>query len=226
MQAKDLRPANQFAQQYGVKMLAYGPPGSGKTPLINTAPRPVLLSLEPGMLSMRGSNVPTFQAYTPAQIAEFFDWVFRSPEAGNFDTIGVDSVSHMAEILLKDEMPKHKNKLQAYGTMATTAYGHLEGLYYLRNKHTYLISKQTQVEEDGIQVKKSYFPGQELNVKVPHLYDLISQIAKVQVPGFATPQLAIRCAPTFGIHARDRTGKLAELEPPDLTALFLKAMAN
>uniref|UniRef100_A0AAU6W009 AAA domain protein n=1 Tax=Pseudomonas phage Pavpe01 TaxID=3138545 RepID=A0AAU6W009_9VIRU len=226
MQARDLRPANQFAQQYGVKMLAYGPPGSGKTPLVNTAPRPVLLSLEPGMLSMRGSQVPTFQADTPAKIAEFFDWVFRSPEANSFDTVAIDSVSHMAEILLKAELPKHKNKLQAYGLMASTAYDHLEGLYYLRNKHTYLIAKQTQAEEEGVQVKRAYFPGQELNVKVPHLYDLIAQIAKAQIQGFAQPQLAIRCGATFGIHARDRTGKLFELEPPDLTALFNKAMSQ
>jgi AAA domain len=62
MQAKDLRPAGSFAQQYGVKMIAYGPPGAGKTPLINTAPRPILLIVEPGMLSMKGSTVPSWDA--------------------------------------------------------------------------------------------------------------------------------------------------------------------
>jgi hypothetical protein len=62
MDIRSLRPARDFAVQYGVKAIVYGPPGSGKTPVINTAPRPVMLVCEPGLLSMRTSTVPTFFA--------------------------------------------------------------------------------------------------------------------------------------------------------------------
>lgn len=226
MQSRDLRPAGDFARQYGVKMLGYGPPGSGKTPLMNTAPSPVLLICEPGMLSMRGSKVPSWEAPTVERIDEFFDWVFRSNDSRNYHTIGVDSVSQMAEIILKAELKRNRDGRKAYGEMSRKVMEHLAGLYYMQQKHTYLIAKQSTAEEEGTQVKRPYFPGQELNIQVPHMYDLIAHIAKTTVPGIMTgPTLAIRTGATFGINARDRSGRLAELEPPDLTALFNKAMA-
>jgi hypothetical protein len=76
--------------------------------------------------------------------------------------------------------------------------------------------------------RRPYFPGQELNVKVPHLFDAILHISKTFVPGIAQPTLAIRTAGTIDIMARIRTHKpdmFNELEPPNLTALIAKAMA-
>lgn len=227
MNINQLKPAHQFAKQYGVKMLGYGPPGEGKTPLINTAPRPVLAFVEPGMLSMRNSNVPTWEADTPEKCDEFFDWVFRSPEcAKNFDTICLDSASEMAEMYLRKAKGQYRNKLQAYGDMSEKVYGHLSGLYYLERKHVYLICKQGKREIGPDEVEKApYFPGQELNVKVPHLYDLIAHISKAKIPGVVGEPLAIRCKGTYGISARERSGICAEFEPPDLSKLFAKIMA-
>ncbi len=118
MQMSQLKPASQLARRYGVKSVVFGAPGSGKTPLINTAPRPVLLVTEPGMLSMRGSNVPAWEAYSPALIVEFFEWFMKSREAANFDTLGIDSISNIAEIILADELGKVKHGMKAYGNMS------------------------------------------------------------------------------------------------------------
>lgn len=226
MQAKDLKPASTLAQRYGAKCIAYGPPGAGKTPLMKTAPRPVLCVTEPGMLSMRdATNIPAWEAYTPATISEFFKWAKESPEARNFDTICVDSVSQMAEIILKEELQRNKDGRKAYGEMSRRVMDILNDLYYLPQKHVYLIAKQGNFEEGGSMVTKPYFPGQDLNVKVPHMYDEILHIAKVNVPNMTQPVTAIRTASTFNIMARDRSGKLAEIEPADLTALFAKIMS-
>lgn len=225
MKANQLQAAGSFARQYGVKMLGYGPAGSGKTPLINTAPNPVMMFCESGMLSMRGSNIPAWKAQTVAEIDEFFDWVFRSNETKQFDTIAIDSVSEMSEIILKAEQKSNRDGRRAYGQMASKMLDHLTGLYHLKNKHVYLIAKQAIAEEEGVPTKRPYFVGQELNIRVPHLYDLVAYIAKATITGVPTPQLAIRTASTFGVNARDRSGKLDELEPPDLTRLFAKAMS-
>lgn len=225
MKITDLKPAGSFAQQYGVKMLGYGPPGAGKTPLVNTAPRPILIICEPGMLSMRGSNVPSIMADDPQKLDDVMDWVLRSKECQNFDTICVDSVSQLAETILKAQLKSNRDGRRAYGEMARTVLDYLTNLYYMRQKHVYLIGKQASVEEEGVQVKRPYFPGQELNVQVPHLYDIVAHIAKATIPGMQKPVLAIRTTATFGINARDRSGKLAELEPPNLTELFKKAMS-
>lgn len=224
MNSTDLRPARDLARQYGVKCLVYGDPGMGKTPCLSSAPRPVLCATEPGLRSMTHSDVPTWEAYTPARIQEFFDWLFGSAEATNFDTVGIDSVSQYAEIVLAAELALAKDPRKAYGELSRKVYGNLGGLYFMRQKHVYITAKKVFMEEGTLFKARPYFPGKDLNVKVPHLYDEILHMEKTidvttgkQVPMFRT-------VPTPSILARDRTGQLAEMEPPNLTNLFAKAM--
>jgi len=226
MNISQLKPASQLAQRFGVKAVIYGGPGTGKTPLSRTAPRPVLMVSEPGMLTMRTvHNVPAWDAYTPERIDEFFDWIMRSPEAKAFDTVCIDSVSQVAELFLARELTKWKDGRKAYGEMARAVMKHLNDLYYLPEKHTYLIAKQGLFEEDGGVLRKPYFPGKELNVQVPHMYDEVWHIGLNNVPGQPTPVLAIRTRATFGTFARDRSGRMNELEFPELSSLFAKAMS-
>lgn len=226
MHKGDLRPAGELANQYGVKALVYGAPGTGKTPLIGSLPRPVILATEPGLLSMKGSTIPTWEADTCPKIEEFFQWFNQSHEANEFDSLAIDSVSQMAEIYLKKNLKKERHGLKAYGNMATEVMEHLETLYYRKYKHIYLIAKMVVNDEGGGTLRKRpYFPGKELNVKIPHLYDEILFIDHVQVQGQQGMQKAIRTQGTINIEARDRSGKLAELEPWDMGALFNKCMS-
>ncbi len=225
MQAKDLKPAGQLAQFYGVKCLVFGGAGSGKTPIFNTAPRPLLLAVEPGMLSMRGSTVPAFEANTVAKIDDFFKWFLSSVEAKNYDTLGVDSVSQMAEIYVEDALRTNSHGMKAYGEMATKVMKHINALYYHPQKHLYLIAKQTVVEENSVQKRKPYFPGKDLNVKIPHLFDEILHLGLHNIPGVVGQQKAFCTKEQYDVFARDRSGRLNEFEPPNLTDIFNKAMS-
>lgn len=230
MDIRDFKPAKQFALQYGAKMICYGPPGSGKTPLINTAPNPCLLITEPGMMSMRTSNVPAVLGRTPEEIDDFFKWLFGSNESRKFDTVAIDSGSQLAETYLDRELEgksKAGNKVDgkaAYGNMARTVHKHLNGLFFMQQKHVYIICKQMLAEADGVTQKKPYFPGQDLNVRIPHLYDIILHLDKQNVPGVGLTR-AFRCQGDYSAVARDRSGSLAEFEPPDLAGLIKKVMS-
>lgn len=222
----DLKPANDFAKNYGVKALVYGAPGSAKTPLINTTPRPLMLACEPGLLSMRGSNVPTFQAFTPKAIDEFWDWFFSSNEVKNFDTMSIDSASQMMDIYLQAELSGTSNSgnkrhgQQAYGEAAAKTLKHLRQLYYTQYKHAYIICKETT---DNNGMKKPYFPGQQLGVEVPHMYDEILHLGIHNVPGMGQIQ-SFQCHQTIDIMARDRTGILNQFEEAHFGKLIQKAM--
>ncbi len=220
----DLKSASTFAAQNGVKSLIYGPSGSGKTPIINTAPRPVLLACEPGLLSMRNSTVPTFQAHTPKLIDEFFDWLFGSAETKNFDTVAIDSVSQMATIYLEQAEKTNKHGLAAYGDMADSIMKHLNKLYYLPQKHTYLIAKQEVVTVVNSSFVRPSFEGKYLNKEVPSLFDEILYLNIHNIPNVGQVR-AFRCQQSIDTIARDRTGKLNEFEPPDFNALVQKAMS-
>ncbi len=224
MDIKSLRPAGTLAQRFGVKALIYGAPGTGKSPVFNTAPNPLLLVVEPGMLSMRGSTIPAFEAYTVPTINEFFKWFFNSAEAKKFDTLGIDSVSQMAEIILTEKLRTISHGMKAYGEMSTDVMEIINKLYFFPQKHLYLISKQTTVEESGAQKRRPFFPGKDLNVKIPHLFDEILHLGMHVVPGIPGYTKAFCTAEQFDLLARDRSGQLNTYEPPNLTDIFNKAM--
>lgn len=230
MNINQLRPAKEFAQRYGFKSIVYGPPGSAKTPIVNTAPRPVLLACEAGLLSMRNSNVPTWAAPTADLIDEFFQWLFHSGEAKVFDTVAIDSGSQMCDTYLqglltgKTKAGNRMHGMAAYGEMARLAMNHLRPLYYMQQKHVYLIAKEHSHTENAFAKKRPYFPGQQLPVDVPHLYDAILHLDVHNVPGTGQVR-SFLCSQTLDTIARDRTGSLLEYEPPDFGKLVAKAMA-
>ena len=142
MNINNLVPVSRLAANYGVKMVTYGGPGVGKTPVVATAPRPILLVHEPGMLSMRTfTQIPAFEAFTMERTDEFYEWFLKSSEAKAFDTLAVDSISEFAEISLKHELKRSKDGRKVYGEMSRAVMQRMSELYHLRGKHIYLIAK-------------------------------------------------------------------------------------
>lgn len=225
MNISDIKPAGQLSKNYGVKIIVYGRAGTAKTPSINSAPNPLLLSVEPGLKSMSGSTVPTFEAHTIERIDEFFKWFFGSAESKKFDTLAIDSGSQVAEIVLSDMLKRYKDGRKAYGETSIKVAGWFNDLFFMPSKHIILICKETKeeigsnmVQVNGlVEVQKQtrlrpYFPGQDLNVKIPHQYDEIFHLDYRMIPGQGR-QLALLTTGNDAVYARDRSGKLNELEP-------------
>jgi hypothetical protein len=96
---------------------------------------------------------------------------------------------------------------------------HLRTLYYTREKHCYLVAKETTV--DGM--KRPYWAGQQLNVDIPHLYDEILHLGIHNVPGQGQVR-SFQCNGSIDVLSRDRTGMLADYEEPHFGKLIAKAM--
>jgi len=232
MASPEIKAAKEHAILFGVKSLIYGPAGVGKTPLIETAPRPLLLSIEPGLLSMRNSNVPTVLAQDAKAIDNFFQWFFNSNETKAYDTLGIDSASYMANVYLLAAMKgtsKQGNKkhgMAAYGEMAENVMEHLRTLFFVKEKHVYMICKEEIADVEYQSLRRPFFPGNVLNTDLPYLYDFILRLAKYNaIPGApAGENLAFQCVGNMNILARNRTGNLNEYEPPHFGALVNKAI--
>lgn len=228
MNIRDLVPASELAKVFGVKALCYGPAGCGKTPTIITAPSPVILVCEPGARSLsKFTTLPAYEAYSVERIDEFWLWLCGSHEAKQFQTFGADSVSQMAEIKLAQEMARNTNKLRAYGEMANWVDDKLKRLYFLPEKHIYLVAKEEIIDFGAGKRARPYFPGKELHVRIPHLFDCIFRMERIPHPD---PKMAGQTVPAFRTkddgyaHARSRFEALAEYEPTDLTYVIKKAM--
>ena len=223
MQASQLRPLSEFAALYGVKMVVYGPPGTRKTPLIGTAPNPVACISEPGVLSARNLSTPAWLGTTYQRMKEFVDWTVGSNEARLFETFCFDSVSQMAEIILQEELATNRDPRKAYGNLSRKMMDMFSGLYFKQYAHIYLVAKQGQFDEGGMQKLRPYFPGQDLHIKVPHLYDEILHSEYVRGQDGKSYSV-LRTRDGIYTTARDRIGNLDEIEPADLTHIINKSM--
>ena len=225
----NFQPASTFAQQFGVKSVIFGGPGIGKTPLVLTAPNPVIMATEAGFMTLKGSNIPTVLCQTVDEIEEFMRWFTESKERNQYHTLFLDSGSQMAEISVTHETNKKSksgNKVDgkaAYGEMSTFVMKHMNTFFYTRNIHVVIIAKQGKIDVGNGEEARPYFPGKDLNIKIPHLFDEVLHYAKTTVPGVGEVK-ALRTRETYGIFSRDRSGKLAEFEQPDLSNLFNKIM--
>lgn len=218
-----LVPMNQIAHALGHKVLCYSGPGVGKTPVMLSAPNAMALVTEPGVKSVRNSTMPTFEAFNnPKAIRDWWEWVKGSNEVRKFETLCIDSASELAECLLRDWLTKKKDGRAAYGEMAEEVYNILAGLFFLRGPNVFLTAKQDDKPDDGTGRQRPYFPGKELHIKVPHLYDMIFHLETI-VLNDGTKAKAFRTADNPNCVARDRSGMLNEFEPADLAYIFRKA---
>lgn len=242
MNLSNLRLPKDLIQKNGVKMLIYGGAGTGKTRSVITAPRPILLAVEQGLLSLQNENVPVFDVHyniTPqmkmeerlnkklVNIVEFFDWLERSNEAKQFDTVYIDSLSEISTLILESEMSKVKDPRQAYGAMADKVLKWVRQLHIMPNKHIALICKQEMVHSNNINYYQPSFEGQKLYKEVTHLFD---EIFRFQPKRFKIQQgfQEFNVCSTKNMQdylARDKSGKLAEDEIQDIGAIISKIMA-
>lgn len=232
---KDAKPMSELSDASGAKVLLYGPPGAGKTPLMLQAPRPIIGLTEAGALSVKNhplaKSIPGVPLFSPAAIRDFFAWFGSSAEVRHFDTIIIDSFSQLAETLVKEFLGgKSKSGAKvdgkaAYGDMAREAMGYAEAMHYRMGINVICIAKQGVFAEMGTDFTKPVFPGKDLNVRMPHLFDEIIHIGTHPESGIADKS-TLQCRPSFNILARDRSDTLAPYEYADMGSLFRKIKAG
>src|SRR4051812_48595027 len=108
-----LQSTSQFVT-YGIKALVYGGSGTGKTRLAGTCPNPIIFSAEAGLLSLRQFNLPFLRVASLTDLQTYYNWAAGQTLAGlpacgqTFRTLFLDSISEIAEVVLKNELSKTK----------------------------------------------------------------------------------------------------------------------
>ncbi len=90
-------------------VLLTGLSGAGKTCLIPTLPTPLVISAEGGLLSIAGADVPYIEVNSYDSLMEAYRFVAESQEAAAFQSIAVDSISEIAELVLPHEKRTNKD---------------------------------------------------------------------------------------------------------------------
>jgi hypothetical protein len=211
----------------GIKCLIYGGSGVGKTPLCATAPAPILISAESGLLSIKRCNppVPYIEIKNMAGLKEVFYWVYSSHESRQFYTICLDSISEIMEVLLTEEKTKSKDPRKAYGELADEGVKIARAFRDLPGRSVVVVAKEEYTKDDatGIMMYQPMLPGQKLGPQLPYFFDETFQML-VGKDGNQQTFRALRTQRSFQHVARDRSGMLAEFEPANLTQVFKKIL--
>ena len=85
-----------------VNILLYGPAGIGKTTALAGCPSPILISAEGGLLSLRGQGVPYIEIRNLGDLREVYRWLVRSPEAEQYETVCMDSLSEICDLVFHE----------------------------------------------------------------------------------------------------------------------------
>jgi phage nucleotide-binding protein len=206
----------------GVKLLVYGQAGAGKTSLIRTLPKPVVLSAEGGLLSIQDADIPFIEITSMEELQEAYMWCRDSEEAKDFETIALDSISEVAEVVLNHELKTNKDGRAAYGELNTQMTGLIRAFRDLPSKHVYFSAKlEKSQDEMGKLLYNPSMPGKSLTQSLPYFFDEVLAL-RVERDSDGINQRAIMCD-TDGLWlAKDRSGKLEPWEAPDLGEIIRK----
>jgi len=159
--------------RHGVKALVYGFAGSGKTTLIKTMSNPVILSAEGGLLSLSDEDIPYIRIASMDDLREAYQWCL-SEEAKQFDSVCLDSLSEIAEVVLHAEKEKAKDPRQAYGALQDTMADMIRAFRDIPDKHVLFTAKiEKMTDEQGRILYGPSMPGNKLSQMVPYFFDLV-----------------------------------------------------
>ena len=210
------------ATAQAVKLLVYGQAGAGKTSLIPTLPKPVILSAEGGLLSIADTNLPFIEITSMQELQEAYKWLTSSAEAGEFQSVALDSISEIAEVVLNAEKKINKDPRAAYGAMQEQMADVIRAFRDLPGKHVYMSAKLEKTQDEmGRVLYAPSMPGNKTGQSLPYFFDEVLALrVEKDAEGFTR-----RALMTDGDGlwlAKDRSGKLEVWEDADLGEIIKK----
>ena len=210
------------ATAQAVKLLVYGQAGAGKTSLIPTLPKPVILSAEGGLLSIADTNLPFIEITSMDDLREAYKWLTSSTEAAEFESVALDSISEIAEVVLNHEKKINKDPRAAYGAMQEQMADIIRAFRDLPGKHVYMSAKLEKTQDEmGRVLYAPSMPGNKTGQSLPYFFDEVLALrVEKDAEGFTR-----RALMTDGDGlwlAKDRSGKLEVWEDADLGEIIKK----
>lgn len=213
---------NQINRSHGVKVLLYGKSGVGKTSTAKTCPDPLIISAEKGLLCLQGVDIPVIEIANQANLVEVYNWLKSSQESKKYQTVFIDTITEVGEVVLSRTKAVVKDPRQAYGQLSDSMISMIKDFRDLPNRHVVMIAKQELIKDSiGVIATGAGMPGNKLGPALPYLFDEVFHMGVGLLPDQTTYRYFRTSADELS-EAKDRSGKLAEIEPPDFSHIFKK----
>lgn len=222
--AVKLTSTREAAKHNGVKSVVYSIAGGGKTSLAKTFDVPtVIISCEAGLLSLADTDIPVIEVKSMNDMFEAYNLLSNTPEGKRFEAVVIDSVSEIAEVLLAEEKKSSKDARAAYGNTSERMMDLLRAFRDLNGRHVLFICKLEKVKDEmtGAFMYGPSMPGQRLGQAVPYLVDEVFALRVERNEDGQTVRY-LQTTPDTQWQAKDRSGRLAAFELPDMAAVISK----
>jgi hypothetical protein len=220
--------------------LLYGPSGNGKTwqaKTLNSAGyKTILLNIENGALCLSDSNIdyidctkddagnPIPRERRLERCKEVLRELSKEEYKRKYNTIFFDSITEYCQFTLermKLDMPEKGDGFKAYGGLLVEMLKLIIGLRDLAHYNVVVtcLSKPDR-DETGRRFISFDLSGQIAD-RIPQFFDFVFYL-KVNPDS----SRSFVCGPTDSIVAKDRSGRLNQIEPADLGAVFNKVLSK
>jgi len=228
-----IKSVNDSIQSHGIKAILYGASGVGKTTQVKTLVeegfKPIIISAESGLLSLHGTQVDLIdisrddkdQVLEPSKRFERLGEAYKYLAEGKhkYDTIILDSLTEINQCLmdyLRVKYPDAKDTLKMYGDNAVMMNKVIKSFRDL--KYNVVLIALDSIEKD--EVGKRYITIDlvgKVAANVPPLFDEVLYLFINEEGG-----RNILTTKTEKTVAKDRSGKLAQIETANLGKIFKK----
>lgn len=227
----------------GVKLLVYSQSGIGKTALCATAPAPLIISAESGLLVLNKKNleklygvntpgitydIPVAKINTVQDLTDIHKWLESDPNAKQFRTVCIDSISEIGEVVLNNAKRTVKDPRQAYGELIEKMESVIRAFRDLPGYNVYMSAKLEPIKDEltGVTSNGPSMPGTKLGQKLPYFFDEVFKLGVNKDPKTQATYRYLQTGADLQTIAKDRSGTLDFLEAPHLGHVFNKIMTG
>jgi len=204
-----------------LNVLVYGRSGVGKTKLIETAPKPIIISTEQGLLSIAGTGIPVLEVEIVDDLYEAYNFINTAKNLKKYKTVCLDSISDIAEAVLSDLKKTKKDPRAAYGELNTTIADVIRKFRDLPTSTYFIAKSETYENSAGMQAMRPSMPGKSLTNGLSFFFDEVLAL-RINEDDEDNTYRYLQTQPTLTVDAKDRSGNLNKIEKPDLKILFKK----
>jgi hypothetical protein len=214
------------AADRGIKVLVHGPAGAGKTTLCGTTGgKPIIISAEAGLLSLRHLDIPVIEVASIEDVGEAYAYL-ASGEGSQYDWVCLDSISEIAEVCLAAEKAATRDPRQAYGALSDRMFALIRAFRDLPGRNVLMSCKQArETDSAGNTCYVPAMPGQKLGQGIGYFFDFVFAL-RVEKDGEGKPTRWLQTNRDLTHEAKDRSGCLELFEPADIAAIAAKVFAE
>lgn len=217
---KQIQMTNNCASN-GVKMLVHGKSGVGKTRLVATLPRPFVISVENGLLSLRDHQIPYQLVESYEDVMELYNLLLTPDYSCAIDSIVLDSLTDISNTLLSVEKSRCKDVRQAYTGMGDKLLDIVRRFRNIEGKHVYFTAHESRIlNAEGKLLFGPALAWDKLAPQLPYYFDEVFSLRFLdESKGRET---VLQCNADNFVDAKDRSGALDIFEPPHLGHIIAK----